>query len=127
MELPQEFPRATEGVLDHDNSDDDLTSTFSEFDDSIDDQIGRRSTASKIGHIVFPRADLDVAQNLDFARIIWSAAGQPSWEQQTPPARSAQKGISFNSAPKRALSRSTSLHIHKPLYSSEAAAQTVKS
>ncbi|KAI9644722.1 hypothetical protein NHQ30_006748 [Ciborinia camelliae] len=41
-----ELARATEGVLDHDNSDDDLTSTFSEFDDSIDEsdeEDGRRS------------------------------------------------------------------------------------
>ncbi|TEY74208.1 hypothetical protein BOTCAL_0075g00100 [Botryotinia calthae] len=41
-----ELARATEGVLDHDNSDDDLTSNFSEFDDTIDEsdsEDGRRS------------------------------------------------------------------------------------
>ncbi|KAB8289698.1 hypothetical protein EYC80_010609 [Monilinia laxa] len=32
-----ELARATDGVLDHDNSDDDLTSNFSEFDDTIDE------------------------------------------------------------------------------------------
>ncbi|QSZ28679.1 hypothetical protein DSL72_003179 [Monilinia vaccinii-corymbosi] len=32
-----ELARATEGVLDHDNSDDDLTSNFSEFYDTIDE------------------------------------------------------------------------------------------
>ncbi|KAM0124571.1 hypothetical protein ACHAP3_010277 [Botrytis cinerea] len=32
-----ELARATEGVLDHDNSDDDLISNFSEFDDTIDE------------------------------------------------------------------------------------------
>ncbi|KAF7884482.1 uncharacterized protein EAF02_004818 [Botrytis sinoallii] len=41
-----ELAMATEGVLDHDNSDDDLTSNFSEFDDTIDEsdsEDGRRS------------------------------------------------------------------------------------
>ncbi|KAF7951571.1 hypothetical protein EAE96_006875 [Botrytis aclada] len=41
-----ELARATEGVLDHENSDDDLTSNFSEFDDTIDEsdsEDGRRS------------------------------------------------------------------------------------
>ncbi|RAL63801.1 hypothetical protein DID88_003445 [Monilinia fructigena] len=32
-----ELARATDGVLDHDNSDDDLASNFSEFDDTIDE------------------------------------------------------------------------------------------
>ncbi|KAF7853420.1 hypothetical protein EAF04_010712 [Stromatinia cepivora] len=41
-----ELARATEGALDHDNSDDDLTSTTSDFDNTIDDsdsEDGRRS------------------------------------------------------------------------------------
>lgn len=41
-----ELAKATEGVLDHDNSDDDLTSTFSEADDVMmdsDSEDGRRS------------------------------------------------------------------------------------
>ncbi|ESZ92213.1 hypothetical protein SBOR_7400 [Sclerotinia borealis F-4128] len=44
-----ELARATEGVLDHDKSDDDLTSTFSEFDDTIDesDEEDRRRSPLK--------------------------------------------------------------------------------